>query len=205
MLVLALDTATPAPALALAGGGRDGEERLPEGRTASEALLPALRALLSRSGVRLADVGRIAAFAGPGSFTGIRVSLATAWGLARALQVPLETVDSLEMLAETARAPGVAAASAAIDAGRGEAYVAEFDLSAPRAAALSATRIVSAAEVSRLPAPRVVLPSSAPPATSPALAAARAVLRAPGPDARQPLARYVRTSAAEEFHGIARS
>ena len=202
MLVLALDTATPYPALALAGERFEGESRLPPGRPASEVLLSTISGLLARAGARLEDVSRIAALDGPGSFTGIRVGLATAWGLARSLGVPLETVGSLEALAETGRNVGAGPVSACLAAERGEFYVATFDLSGPRAHVLEGERIVSAAEAGRLPGP-VARPS--PEGASAALAAARAVRRAPGPPADVPRARSVRIPAAEELHGVGRS
>src|SRR5689334_2998750 len=118
MLVLALDTATPYPAPALAGERLAGESRLPPGRPAPEALLSSISGLLGRAGARLADVSRIAALDGPGSFTGIRVGLATAWGLARSLGVPLETVGSLEALAESGRGAGDGPVSACLAAER---------------------------------------------------------------------------------------
>lgn len=205
MLVLAIDTATPAPALALAGEEFEDEMRLPEGHPVSEALLPYLAELLSRAGVSLEGIGRIAVCAGPGSFTGIRVGLATAWGFSRALGIPLETIDALEMMAETARASGVAVASAVLDAERGEAYAAVFDLSGPRARAVAEGRIVPSGNPGPLSGAVVRLPSERPFAVSPALAAARAVRESPGPATTTPRARYVRLSAAEEFHGDARA
>ena len=200
VLVLALDTATPAPALALAGERFEGESRLPAGRHVSEVLLPTLARLLERAGARLPDVGRIAALAGPGSFTGIRVGLATAWGMARSHAIPLETVGSLEALAETAR--GAAdLVSACLPAERGDVYAGTFDLAGARARAVGEERIVPAAAAVSLPG--LLVQGSA--GISAALAAARAVLRSPGEPADVPRARYVRTSAAEEFHGVARA
>ena len=203
MLVLALDTATPLPALALSGERFEGESRLPRGRPVSEILLPAVSALLERAGARLDALSRIAALDGPGSFTGIRVGLATAWGLARALGVPLETVGSLEALAESARDPAdPGPVSACLDAERGELYAGTFDLSGPRARLLGEERIVPPSEAAALPG-RIARPSEK--GSSAALAAARAVRRAPGPSAVLPRARYIRMAAAEELHGIGRS
>lgn len=202
MLVLALDTATPVPALALAGMRFEEESRLPSGRHVSEVLLPALAALLERAGARLGDVSRVAALAGPGSFTGIRVGLATAWGFARSLRVPLETVGSLEALAETARGTGETRVSAWLPAERGDVYAATYDLSGDRARLEGEERIVAASAAASLPG-RIV--AAGEPGAGPALAAARAVRRAAGPSADLPRARYVRLSAAEEPRGFGRS
>jgi len=133
--VLAIDTASPSPAVSVwteEGGSID--EPLPGERQASERLLAAVEACLSRAGARLADCARIAVCSGPGSFTGVRVGLATAWGLSRAMGVELATVSTLGVLAESGRGrvgkkTGVAAA---MDAGRGEVVWQPFDLTGAR-------------------------------------------------------------------------
>ena len=96
MNVLAIDTASPDASVALAVGGRIFEEALPSERRASEELLPVLRRVIEAAGIELGGFDRIAVCAGPGSFTGVRVGLATAWGLSRAAGIPLETVSTLE-------------------------------------------------------------------------------------------------------------
>ena len=65
----------------------------------SECLLQLVQACLRDCSVSLSDVGGIACSAGPGSFTGLRIGMATAKGLCFALGVPLITVSSLEALA----------------------------------------------------------------------------------------------------------
>ena len=72
MIVLAIDAASPLPAVALAAGGDVFDEALPRDRRASEDLLPAIQRVLARSGRRLSDCERLAVCAGPGSFTGVR-------------------------------------------------------------------------------------------------------------------------------------
>jgi tRNA threonylcarbamoyl adenosine modification protein YeaZ len=104
MQILALDTASPAPSVTLlATGGAVWEETLSPDRRASEELLPAIERCFAAAGTRLPDCDRIAVCSGPGSFTGLRIGLATAWGLGRAAGVLVETVPTLEALAETAR------------------------------------------------------------------------------------------------------
>jgi hypothetical protein len=90
-----------------------------------------------------------------------------------------------------------------LDAERGEAYAGVFDLSRPRAAAVSSPDRSSPGDPGALSGAVVRLPSERPIGVSPALAAARAVLASPGPASATPRARYVRPSAAEEFHGNA--
>lgn len=206
MIVLALDAASPLPAVALASGGDVFEAALPPDRRASEDLLPAIGRVLAASGRRLSDCQRLAVCAGPGSFTGLRVGLATAWGLARALGCPLESVSTLEALAESVRAEGVAQVLAALDAGRGDASIALFDMSGVRALSVglalrlpfSQVRAVApAALLAALPAGLV--PGAKGPAQSPARALAMAVARSPREAAAASLTPiYSRQSAAEE-------
>src|SRR6516164_8482749 len=133
MTVLALDTASPRPAVALWSDGRLWEEPLPNDRRASEDLLPAIRTVLARAGLELSQCERIGVCAGPGSFTGLRVGLATAWGFGRSAGIPVEAVSTLEAIAEGARAPGLSRVVAALDAGRGDVVAERFDLSQSRA------------------------------------------------------------------------
>jgi tRNA threonylcarbamoyl adenosine modification protein YeaZ len=162
MQILAIDTASPTPSVTLLARGGVWEEVLPPDRRASEELLPAIERCLRSAGATLSSCDRIAVCSGPGSFTGLRVGLATAWALGRATGVPIETVPTLEVLAETARyrepsrgqAPeGPAAASVfapegqasactpssssrvagVLDAGRGDVVLAVYSLDGARA------------------------------------------------------------------------
>ena len=214
MNVLAIDTASPDASVALVSGSEIFVETLPSERRASEELLPALRRLLEAAGVAIADCDRIAVCAGPGSFTGVRVGLATAWGLSRAAGIPLEAVSTLEAIAETARgeAPRVLAV---LDAGRGEVVCREFafgmDSPAGRAAPVGeAVRV--APERARGLAPSAAVAAvpedllggrSSPPRRRPAAALALAVAAAPGAEASSLEAIYSRPSAAEEKRGVA--
>jgi hypothetical protein len=118
--VLALDTASPFPAVSLLRDGVASSKRLSSDRRASEELLPAIEQLFAQTGARLRDCERIAVCSGPGSFTGLRIGLATAWGLSRGSGVEVEPVPTLEVMAEAARDSGVEQVAAALDAGRGE-------------------------------------------------------------------------------------
>ncbi len=100
MLALAFDTATPWGRFALA---RDGEVLVyrPHNVMGSyaDALLPVMEAMLEEHGTALADVDVLAVTRGPGSFTGVRIGVATAKALAYALGVPLKGVSTLEAMA----------------------------------------------------------------------------------------------------------
>ena len=83
-------------------------------------VLTRLDALVRRAGGRRDDLDGVAAARGPGSFTGLRVGLSLAAGLAYARHMPLHLIDSLAILAR--RAAGEPASIALRDAGRGEVY-----------------------------------------------------------------------------------
>ncbi|MEA2153392.1 MAG: tRNA threonylcarbamoyladenosine biosynthesis protein TsaB [Solirubrobacteraceae bacterium] len=132
MIVLGFDTATQATVvgLRLADGGtlqaRDdpAAEAHPGHAT---RLLSMAGELLTQAGIRWSAVERIAVGIGPGRFTGLRVGIATARGLAQSLDVGLAGVSSLQALALSASAqqPG-RAVLAVIDARRGEAFAAAY-------------------------------------------------------------------------------
>lgn len=96
------------------------------GNDHSRRLLPMARDLLASAQMSWAQIGLIAFDAGPGSFTGLRISCGVAQGLAFALECPVVGVSSLEALAMNAGAPHVLAA---LDARMGEVYFAEYDCS----------------------------------------------------------------------------
>jgi tRNA threonylcarbamoyladenosine biosynthesis protein TsaB len=114
MLILAFDTATDVATSALVDDG----EVLGERSSRAQTLLEDVDALLRQGGARPTDVDALAVGVGPGSFTGVRVGLATARGLALALGVPVAGVSTLAALA--AGAPG---AMPVIDARRREVFV----------------------------------------------------------------------------------
>jgi len=100
MLLLALDTATDQGSLALAEDGRLlGEYSLQSAGAYLQHLLAGLEALLQAAGRGVQDIDAIAVSQGPGNFTGLRIGLATAKGLALALSCPLVGVSTLEVLA----------------------------------------------------------------------------------------------------------
>jgi len=211
MNVLALDAASPDPGVALLAAGVIFEERLPGDRQASERLLPAIARCLERAGIPLDACVRIAVCSGPGSFTGLRVGLSTAWGLGRAREIAVEAVSTLECLANAARAEGIAQVTAALDAGRGEVVLERFTLAGPRAVSQSGPLRVSRETASLTEGPLVCLPAGllgpreTLPATSVSRALALAVAAAPGPAAVPAdwtlRAIYSRPSAAEEKRG----
>jgi len=128
--VVAIETATPACAMALRTS--DGVERslvVADERHHTEALTPGLQELLREGDVEARDIDRVVVDRGPGLFTGLRVGLATAVGLALGANAELVGVTSLEVLAHGARSAGVrGVVLCAVDARRGELFVQSFQL-----------------------------------------------------------------------------
>ena len=114
MLILAFDTATDVATSALVADG----EVLGERSSRAVTLLEDVDALLRQAGTHTRDIEALAVGIGPGSFTGVRIGLSTARGLALALGVPVAGVSTLDALA--AGAPG---ALPVIDARRREVFV----------------------------------------------------------------------------------
>lgn len=128
-LVLGIDTATPPSTLALVRG-----EQIvvavsgPFGRGTDAWILGAIDTMLELQQAHLGDLDAIAVSAGPGTFTGLRVALATAAGLAWGSGVPATGIGTLDALIESALAATgrtvKAPLLACVDARRGEVYAA---------------------------------------------------------------------------------
>jgi tRNA threonylcarbamoyladenosine biosynthesis protein TsaB len=125
--LLGFDTATAASAVCVLRA--DGEafeveppvERLSRPPGHARELMPAVDAMMRAAGLRFQDLDAIAVGVGPGTFTGLRIGIATARGLAHALGIDLRPVSSLAALAAGIEA-GVALPL--IDARRGELFAA---------------------------------------------------------------------------------
>jgi tRNA threonylcarbamoyladenosine biosynthesis protein TsaB len=170
MLLLAIDTAGPDCAVALARSGSGRGEILVRasewiGRGHAERLMPMFEAALEEGGVGFADLDRIAVTTGPGSFTGVRVGIAAARGLALALDIPAVGVCSLDALALPV--PGShkqGTVVAVLDAKRGEIYALARDIASGdvliRASALRLEDL--AGKLGRAQRPLVLVGSGAP-------------------------------------------
>lgn len=122
MPLLCLDTATATPVVALVGV--DGEllaGRVIDGR--AQAVLGAIDEALNEAGVARSDVTAIVVGMGPGTFTGLRVGVSTARGIAETLGVPLHGESSLLIAGASHATPGGPPVRAVIAAGRGECFV----------------------------------------------------------------------------------
>ena len=149
MNLLAIETATEACSVALLHGDAliDRSEMAP--RRHAELVLPMAESLLSEAGIARNQLDVIAVGRGPGAFTGVRLAISVAQGLALALDIPVLPVSSLAALAMQAPRNG-AAVLAAIDARRAEIYAGTFagaeemDLQSGAVHPLSEEHVVSA-------------------------------------------------------------
>lgn len=123
-----------------------GERNLPAHRASNTRLLDTVDALCAQTGVTRSDVGLIAVGRGPGSFTGVRIAMATAKGVASALGVPLVGLSTLNAIAWKAWQEGTRGRLLVVgDAMRKEVYPAYFQLDEAGAQRLTEDRVIKAA------------------------------------------------------------
>jgi tRNA threonylcarbamoyladenosine biosynthesis protein TsaB len=128
MIVLGLDTCLAACSVAVVDGDRvlaHAQEIMARGH--QERLAPMAERVMAEAGLSFPQLQRIGVTVGPGSFTGLRVGLAFAKGLAGALSIPAVGIGTLEALA----ALGEGLVFAAIDARRDQVYLQGFDAGRP--------------------------------------------------------------------------
>lgn len=142
MRILAFDTATRATSVAL--GELELRDDPPEGVRPRHTtrLMPLIVEVLERTQTQWSELDRIAVGVGPGTFTGLRIGVATARSLSRARGIPLVGISTLESLALNAAdsdasarhrdAPQPEVVLAVLDARRGEVFAAGWELVEPR-------------------------------------------------------------------------
>lgn len=139
MNILALDTSMGACSAAVLSGDGDArklfarQERMERGH--AEALMPMVAEVLAEAGIGPSALDVIAATTGPGSFTGVRIAIAAARGLALVTRVKLFGIDSLTVMAREARQSGAAGRgpfAVVVDARRGMLYLGLYDASGER-------------------------------------------------------------------------
>jgi tRNA threonylcarbamoyladenosine biosynthesis protein TsaB len=139
MKILAIDTATERCSVALLINGQiiQREQETPRGH--ADLLLPMVDEVLRESGSRLQDLDGLAYGRGPGAFTGVRIAVGVAQGLAFGAQLPTVGVSDLAAVAQQVARPGDRVL-VCMDARMGEVYWAQFTL-APRSVLVTATGI----------------------------------------------------------------
>lgn len=124
--ILAFDTSSARGSIALLEGLElRAELRLNSLQTHSALLLSSIDFLLGRSGWTLPDIDLIATGIGPGSFTGIRIGVATGLGLAQSLQIPYAGISGLDALVHQYAYPD-GPVGAVLDAHRAQVYYGEY-------------------------------------------------------------------------------
>ena len=127
MLTLGIDTATKVCTVALTQDNKVlASYEINMGMTHSEGLVPQLEQMLKRAGIAKKDLELIAVSRGPGSFTGLRIGLATAEAMAYALHIPMIAVSTLEVLAYNLPVDNVLLAPV-LDAQKGNFYLALYE------------------------------------------------------------------------------
>lgn len=168
--VLGIETSTPLGGVAvLAGSGLLAARALEVKGAHSPRLMQAVEAVLDDADVDLKALAGIGVSVGPGSFTGLRVGVATAQGLARGADLPLFPVPTLEAVAwglPTGLCPPGAALAVAMTARKGELYGAVFRTGdgamAPLLGPLCADPAAFAADLAALEGPVVLAGTAAP-------------------------------------------
>jgi tRNA threonylcarbamoyladenosine biosynthesis protein TsaB len=156
MRLLALDSATETCSVALLCDGRLVERDSNSGRADAQQLLAMVSEVLAEARVALADLDGIAASVGPGAFTGVRISVAVAQGLAFGAGLRVAAVSTLEALAlqalqDCAPGPQPMQAIACLDARMHEVYWGCFATDGLQGVVATTTPQVSAPEAISLP------------------------------------------------------
>ncbi|MDD5408762.1 MAG: tRNA (adenosine(37)-N6)-threonylcarbamoyltransferase complex dimerization subunit type 1 TsaB [Candidatus Omnitrophica bacterium] len=125
MKILGIDTTTNFLCLGLYVDGKFYEYNLETGRSLSALLVPTIERVITAAGLRIADIDYFACGLGPGSFTGMRIGLATIKGLSIVRDKPVIGISTLDILAENAP-HGNGLVVPAIDARRGLIYCCSY-------------------------------------------------------------------------------
>lgn len=155
MILLALDTSTLTGSVAVVRSDGAGANVVLASEddavsTHSDILLPLVERALATAGVATADLDAIAVGCGPGSFTGLRIGMATAKGLAFAIGAPLWAVSSLAALAQdAAHLAGDRLIVPAIDARRQEVFAGFYRATDGVVSATASERVIAPADLAR--------------------------------------------------------
>ena len=151
MKILALETATEALSVAILIDDTVHAHHEVAPRRHGELLLPTVDQLLGAAGVALSELDAIAFGRGPGAFTGVRIAVSAAQGLAYGAGLKVVPVSTLAALAQDALNAGQSRVIAAIDARMGEVYAACYTADADGLAELSGDEWLGPADAFRAP------------------------------------------------------
>lgn len=189
MNILAIETATEAFSIAVLTGEQLHSHHEVAPRRHAELLLPTVDRLLAEAGIRLQDLDAIAFGRGPGAFTGVRIAISAAQGLAFGADKPVVAVSTLAALAQASLDAGHAQVLAAIDARMDEIYAGCFTADADGLAVAAGEEWIGAAAA--FPAPPGEWHPTGTGTENPALPTAAAIARL----ARRDLAAGLATTA----------
>jgi tRNA threonylcarbamoyladenosine biosynthesis protein TsaB len=150
MRILAIDTALDACSAAVFDSGEDlalAAESRPMHRGHAEALMPLLARVMDEAGVEFRELDRLAVTVGPGSFTGVRVGISAARGIALAANKPAIAISTLSAFAAPHLMATPGPVLAVVDARHAHVYAQLFG---PGGSALSPPKIVATAEAAML-------------------------------------------------------
>lgn len=157
MKILGIDTTTDLLCLGLYADGKFYEYSLKVGRRLSVLLVPSVQRVIAGAGLEIADIDYFACGLGPGSFTGMRIGIATIKGLSVVRNKPVIGISTLDILAKNAQIDSRLIVSA-IDARRGLIYCASYKNERGILKRLSAYSLLSLDEFTkRFPAKPLVL------------------------------------------------
>ena len=130
-IILSIESAIAGGSISLWAGGKEIDCWIGDGGVSrAEDLLPNIADMLGRNSISRSDIGSIAVSIGPGSFTGIRIGIATALGLKNSLEVPCIGIAALEAMTNCAKSRGLVVA--AVPMGRNAICFQWFDLNNDR-------------------------------------------------------------------------
>jgi len=151
MILLAIDTATESCSAALWVDGKIFQKKTIKPRLHAELILPFVDDLLSQANILKSDIQGIIVGQGPGAFTGVRIGVGVAQGLALALNVPVLAVSNLKTLAFTAykklNTNEKITILVATDARMNEVYSAKYCIQGPIISQLTDEKVSSANDV----------------------------------------------------------
>ncbi|MGN1164529.1 MAG: tRNA (adenosine(37)-N6)-threonylcarbamoyltransferase complex dimerization subunit type 1 TsaB, partial [Candidatus Ornithospirochaeta sp.] len=122
MNILSLDTSTPVLSLALRTEKSYEERKIIGNFSHSENLLPEIQTMMDRAGIKLSEINLLICTKGPGSFTGLRVGMATLKGISLASGAPLVSVPTLSVIEKSASPLWSGAVLSVIDAKKKKFY-----------------------------------------------------------------------------------
>lgn len=149
MKILSIDSSTKAASVAVIDGNKiSAEYFLNTGFTHSETLMPMIESALKHSASKLSELDLIAVTVGPGSFTGVRIGVASAKGLSFTSNIPVVGVSALEALAYNLKGmQGEFIVSAVIDARCSQVYNALFKFTADGIERITGDRVIKISDL----------------------------------------------------------